>query len=83
MNKNQDISMIKKCQKPQHQITRICKMTVTVFLAFTCFFQLQAGVRLQKQGTAMQLVVNGKPMLLLAGELRNSAALILMTSRLL
>lgn len=74
MNKYQDISMIKNCLKPQHQTTRICKMTVLFFLAFVCCFQLQAGVRLQKQGTTMQLVVNGKPMLLLAGELSNSAA---------
>lgn len=35
---------------------------------------LSAMVKLQKQGTATQLVVNGKPMLLLAGELSNSAA---------
>lgn len=83
MNKYQDISMIKNCLKPQHQTTWICKMTVLFFLAFVCCFQLQAGVRLQKQGTTMQLVVNGKPMLLLAGELSNSAAPPLMTSRLL
>lgn len=35
---------------------------------------VSAKVVLQKQGTATQLVVNGKPMLLLAGELSNSAA---------
>ncbi len=35
---------------------------------------LSASVKLQKQGTATQLVVNGKPMMLLAGELSNSAA---------
>ena len=35
---------------------------------------LSASVKLQKQGSATQLVVDGKPMLLLAGELSNSAA---------
>ncbi len=34
---------------------------------------LSASVKLQKQGTATQLMVNGKPMMLLAGELSNSA----------
>ncbi len=33
-----------------------------------------AGVKLQQQGTATQLVVNGKPMLVLGCELSNSAA---------
>lgn len=39
-----------------------------------CTASLHAEVKLQKQGTATQLVVNGKPMLLLGGELSNSAA---------
>ena len=47
---------------------------VLSFLALLCCINIQAGVKLQKQGTATQLVVNDKPMLLLAGELSNSAA---------
>ncbi len=35
---------------------------------------ISASVKLQKQGTATQLIVNGKPTMLLAGELSNSAA---------
>lgn len=47
---------------------------VLSFLALLCCINIQAGVKLQKQGTATQLVVNDKPMLLLAGELSNSTA---------
>lgn len=47
---------------------------VVSFLALLCCINIQAGVKLQKQGSATQLVVNDKPMLLLAGELSNSAA---------
>ena len=36
--------------------------------------KLLADVKLQQQGTATQLVVNGQPMLILGGELSNSAA---------
>ncbi len=50
------------------------KGTLLVLLALLWSTNIMAGVRLQKQGTATQLVVNGKPMLLLAGELSNSAA---------
>ena len=39
-----------------------------------CTLAIHADVKLQKQGTATQVVVNGKPMLLLGGELSNSAA---------
>lgn len=46
---------------------------VLSFLALLCCINIQAGVKLQKQGSATQLVVNDKPMLLLAGELSNSA----------
>ena len=42
--------------------------------AFSFTASLTAGVKLQRQGTATQLVVNGKPMLLLGCELSNSAA---------
>ncbi len=52
----------------------IRKWSLWMVLALFCCTPIQAGVRLQKQGTATQLVVNGKPMLLLAGELSNSAA---------
>lgn len=47
---------------------------VLSFLTLLCCINIQAGVKLQKQGTATQLVVNDKPMLLLAGELSNSTA---------
>ena len=47
---------------------------VLSFLALLCCINIQAGVKLQKQGSATQLVVNDKPMLLLADELSNSAA---------
>lgn len=47
---------------------------VLSFLALLCCINIQAGVKLQKQGSATQLVVNDKPMLLLAAELSNSAA---------
>ena len=47
---------------------------VLSFLTLLCCINIQAGVKLQKQGSATQLVVNDKPMLLLAGELSNSAA---------
>ncbi len=49
------------------------RIIITAFLLANLGI-LSASVRLQKQGTATQLVVNGKPMLLLAGELSNSAA---------
>ncbi len=45
-----------------------------IMILALCAATLHAEVRLQKQGTATQLVVNGKPMLLLGGELSNSAA---------
>ena len=50
------------------------RWTLLAVLAFLCSTNIPASVKLQKQGTAIQLVVNGKPMLLLAGELSNSAA---------
>ncbi len=50
------------------------KIFLTLSLLLACSLGTWATVRLQKQGTATQLTVNGKPMLLLAGELSNSAA---------
>lgn len=47
---------------------------MVMMIAFFCCLSMQASIKLQKQGTATQLIVNGKPMLLLAGELSNSAA---------
>ena len=35
---------------------------------------VQADIKLKKQGTATQLLVDGQPMLVLGGELSNSAA---------
>ncbi len=55
-------------------VSRMRKSIILALLAFLYCITMQAGVKLQKQGTATQLVVNGKPMLLLAGELSNSAA---------
>lgn len=49
------------------------KHLFTLALLLFCL-HMQASVTLRHQGTATQLVVNGKPMLLLAGELSNSAA---------
>lgn len=51
-------------------------MKKALFLSFLllCTLNLRAEVRLQRQGSAMQLVVNGQPMLVLGGELSNSAA---------
>ena len=37
---------------------------VLSFLALLCCINIQAGVKLQKQGSATQLVVNDKPVLL-------------------
>ncbi len=48
-------------------------IVLTIFLLANLGI-LSASVKLQKQGSATQLVVDGKPMLLLAGELSNSAA---------
>lgn len=50
------------------------KIVISAILALSYCISIQASVKLQKQGTATQLVVNGQPMLLLAGELSNSAA---------
>lgn len=51
---------------------------VTVFcstLAFSLAVASAADIpHLQKQGTATQLIVDGKPFLVLAGELHNSSA---------
>jgi len=50
------------------------KIIILTLLLLANLGTLSAQVVLQKQGTATQLVVRGKPMLLLAGELSNSAA---------
>jgi hypothetical protein len=49
------------------------KRILILFCVFFCTFALSAEVRLQKQGTATRLIVNGQPMLVLGGELSNSA----------
>lgn len=51
-------------------IRKICLSLALLSAAIS----IQASVKLQKQGTATQLLIDGKPMLLLAGELSNSAA---------
>ncbi len=50
------------------------KIIILMLFLLVNLGMLSAKVILQKQGTATQLVVNGEPMLLLAGELSNSAA---------
>lgn len=50
------------------------KIILSLSILVAAVLGTHADVKLQKQGTATQLVVNGKPMLLLAGELSNSAA---------
>lgn len=52
----------------------MARISLICLLTYLCLCNTHASVRLQKQGTATQLVVNGKPMILLAGELSNSAA---------
>ncbi len=50
------------------------KIVILTTILLANLGMLSASVKLQKQGTATQLTVNNKPMLLLAGELSNSAA---------
>lgn len=48
--------------------------TLSAMMAMFCGSEAHAQAKLQKQGTATQITVGGKPMLLLCGELSNSAA---------
>jgi beta-galactosidase GanA len=53
------------------------KVIASVLVIIALFFNMpaQEGIpRLQKQGTATQLIVNNKPFLVLGGELGNSTA---------
>ncbi|MEF2621494.1 MAG: hypothetical protein U0M48_05005, partial [Xylanibacter rarus] len=47
---------------------------LSAMMAMFCGSEAHAQAKLQKQGTATQITVGGKPMLLLCGELSNSAA---------
>lgn len=47
---------------------------LSAMMAMLCGSEAHAQAKLQKQGTATQITVGGKPMLLLCGELSNSAA---------
>jgi hypothetical protein len=51
-------------------------IAILAFAALSAFAQNNTGAipHLQKQGTATQLIVDGKPFLMLAGELRNSSS---------
>ncbi|MCO6024548.1 DUF5597 domain-containing protein [Prevotella cerevisiae] len=49
------------------------KKVLLLFIMLSSVLVLCADVRLQKHGSATQLIVNGKPMLILGGELSNSA----------
>jgi len=47
----------------------------TALIAVQCYGQTASGIpRLEKQGTATQLIVDGQPFLALAGELGNNTA---------
>jgi len=74
MNKNVVSNLYRIWFKYGPNEIRIKKYAILAFFVFLYCISIQAGVKLQKQGTATQLLVNGKPMLLLAGELSNSAA---------
>lgn len=85
MNKNIVSNLYRTCTELVPNLYRGCTKRIFgknrglsyifgVLLVFLCSINIQAGIKLQKQGTATQLVVNGKPMLLMAGELSNSAA---------
>lgn len=50
------------------------KKTILLILLFMGALSLYAQSRLQRQGTTMQLRIDGQPMLILGGELSNSAA---------
>jgi hypothetical protein len=51
------------------------KLRIPFCCILICFFAVAADIpHLQKQGTATQLIVDGKPFLALAGELHNSSA---------
>ncbi len=51
------------------------KRTLIIILLVTLFLPMaHADIKLKKQGTATQLLIDGKPMLVLGGELSNSAA---------
>ncbi len=45
-----------------------------ILLVMLCVTIARADIKLKKQGTATQLLIDGKPMLVLGGELSNSAA---------
>lgn len=74
MNKKTISDLHRTCIGLTSDLYQAYKYTTLVFFVLLYGISIQAGVKLQKQGTATQLVVNGKPMLLLAGELSNSAA---------
>lgn len=49
-------------------------LTLSAVIIMFCYDNAYSQARLQKQGTATQITIDGKPMLLLCGELSNSAA---------
>ena len=56
-------------------MTRLYLPFIALFLTFSATAQSNTGLpHLQKQGTATQLIVSGKPFLVLGGELGNSSA---------
>lgn len=74
MNKETIADLHRTCIGLTSDLYRTYRYTTLVLFVLLYGISIQAGVKLQKQGTATQLMVNGKPMLLLAGELNNSAA---------
>ncbi|MBC8096996.1 MAG: DUF5597 domain-containing protein [Akkermansiaceae bacterium] len=55
-------------------ISKICILLALLCLAFTPFLRAAHLPRLEKRGAATQLIVDGKPFLILGGELHNSSA---------
>ena len=62
-------------QMKMNAVSALGLMVCTAALSISAEAQAAAGTpHLQKQGTATQLIVDGKPFLALAGELTNNAA---------
>jgi hypothetical protein len=61
--------------KMKSRTLRACLAACAALIAVQCYGQTVSGIpRLQKQGAATQLIVDGKPFLALAGELGNNTA---------
>lgn len=54
-------------------MNNIIRILIVIVMMMTSILIAKADVKLKKQGTATQILINGKPMLILGGELSNSA----------